>query len=102
MEDVPQEWENQVVLYLVQALLGLVSTNIYAISVEVRPAFIALHFAVRSNSEEFGEDLSDIIFELDALFDESSPEIRSSVHVGQPDTDWVGRHFRLVYWAKYS
>lgn len=100
MEDVTEGWENRVVLYLVQALLGLVSSTMRAISVEVYPSLVVIHIAAHSHSEELDEDLSDIRFELEALFEKSAPHINTNVHVGPPDSNWPGRNFRPVYREK--
>ncbi|HEY6738074.1 MAG TPA: hypothetical protein VI076_04435 [Actinopolymorphaceae bacterium] len=92
--------ENRVVLYTVQALLGLISEDIKAIAVESRPERVVLHFAVTHRTEELDEDISDILFELEALFSGESPELESEVYVGTPGDDWPGRRHRLLYWAK--
>jgi hypothetical protein len=48
-----------------------------------------------------GEDISDIMFELDALL-EGSELLGSKIYLGVPDENWPGRAGRLIYPAKPS
>jgi hypothetical protein len=95
-------WENLLVLHLVQALLGSVSANMKAISVEALPDRSArVYFAVAHGSEQDDEEIEEIVGELDALF-EGNVRIDTEVWTGDRwwDSDWPGRDRRLVYAAK--
>lgn len=59
--------ENSQVLGVVQAMLGLVSSNFRAVSIEVTPASVTLHFLLRTDSPLDREAIDDIAFELEAL-----------------------------------
>jgi hypothetical protein len=96
--------ENLVVLYLTQAMLGLVSTNLQAVAVEVRTDRLVVHFAFREDRPDDGEDLEDILADLDALLDnEDLPDdwtIESVSYIGSADATWPGHAFRRVYEVK--
>jgi hypothetical protein len=96
------EWENLLVLHVVQALLGSVSPNMRAVSVEALPGRSArVHFALAQESEEDNEEIAEIVGELDALFG-GDVRIDTEVWAGDRwwDSDWPGRDRRLVYAAK--
>lgn len=96
--------ENVFVLYLTQALLGLVSSNLRAVAAEVRPPRAVVHFVFEQLRPDDAEDVEDILGDLDALLGNEDAldvdEISSMVHVGQPGADWPGAAFRRVYEAK--
>jgi hypothetical protein len=59
--------ENLVVLYLTQAMLGLVSPNLRVVAVDVGPERAVVHFAFAEDRPEDREDVEDILADLDAL-----------------------------------
>ena len=59
--------ENRCVIDLVQASLGLVSTNIYGIWFVVIGREMKITFVIREQIETQIEDIEDIVFELEAL-----------------------------------
>ena len=91
--------ENGVVLDVVQAALGLISHDMWAISVRVEPDRIILYVAVRARSAQVEEDVDDLVFELSALQDKLI-DIDVLVHAGEPGTAWPGHLGRRVYLAK--
>lgn len=91
--------ENMLVLQAVQASLGLISQDVLGISVEAGSGQVVIHFAVKQNTEDMSEDISDIMFELDALL-EGSELLISRIYLGVPDENWPGRAGRLIYLAK--
>jgi hypothetical protein len=95
------ERENAVVLNLVDALLGLVSPSIRAVSVNVSTDRAIVYFAV---GDRIDQDIEEILFELEAALGsafESKPlAVAAEVHVGNPNEDWPGRGHRMVYLAK--
>jgi hypothetical protein len=96
--------ENVVVLYLVQAMLGLVSSNLRAVAAEVTATRVVIHFAFAELRPVDREDVEDILADLDALLgNEDLPDdwpIEPAISVGEADERWPGRHFRRVYEAK--
>ncbi|GAA1717106.1 hypothetical protein GCM10009765_77040 [Fodinicola feengrottensis] len=94
------EQENQIVLGVVQALLGLITPAIGAISVKFDNDVVTLYFAVSAHSPELEADVDDISFELDAQFTDHFPRIQSQIFLGEPGQDWPGRSHRLVYLTK--
>lgn len=93
------ERENVLVLQTVQALIGLISSNMQAISIQLEDERVIVHFAVRRITSELEEDIDDIIFELDALIP-GWMTAEAQVYVGKPDSNWIGRNFRKVYMEK--
>ncbi len=94
-----REWENLVVLQVIQALLGLISKNMKAISVRVLDSRIILYFALEGKLEDDDEEIQDIMFELDAIFG-GSVQVDVEIYIGLAGLDWPGRSCRPVYWAK--
>lgn len=93
------ERENALVLDTVQAALGLISVPMRAISVQVTPERVILHFALRERNADVDEDIVDVLADLEALQD-GPMRMEATVHVGAPDSSWAGRAGRFVYWAK--
>jgi hypothetical protein len=96
-----RELENGLVLDALQASLGLVSSSMSAISVQLDAGDVVLHFALLERTPEVDEDIDDMVFELDALR-EGSTRILTAIHVGSPDAAWPGRAGRLIYLARRS
>jgi hypothetical protein len=95
----PLEWENYVVLQAVQALLGLVTPRVRAVSVRANPDLVTLFFAMDKCELVDQQDIDDAGFELDVLLD-GKPRIDSSIHVGVDDEAWDGFPHRRIYRAK--
>ncbi|MFV2104649.1 hypothetical protein [Micromonospora sp. LOL_024] len=91
--------ENRLVLNVVQAALGLISREMRAISVRLDSDRITLYVAVYERSAQVGEDVNDLVFELEALQD-GPIAIESLIYMGAPDVDWPGNSARRVYLAK--
>ncbi|APE22457.1 MULTISPECIES: hypothetical protein [Streptomyces] len=100
MNAVALERENEVTLYAVQALLGLISEDVVAVAVRVEEERVALTFWTRQHSHELDADVDQAVFELDALFSEDHPVIEPTIHVGEPDTSELTSYGRVIYWAK--
>ncbi|MET9661436.1 hypothetical protein [Streptomyces sp. NPDC006510] len=92
--------ENEIVLNAVQALLGLVSSDVIAVAVLVEVNRVELTFWVRCHTSEIEEDADQATFELDALFSGEHPMIESRIHVGEPDPANLDSYGRMIYWAK--
>ncbi|GHG37205.1 hypothetical protein G3I30_12330 [Actinospica acidiphila] len=92
--------ENEIVLDVVQALLGLISAEVTAVAVLVETHRVELSFWVRRHTSEVEEDVDQAVFELDALFSEEHPLIESRITVGEPDPGMLDSYGRMVYWAK--
>lgn len=73
-------FENARVLDLVQAMLGAISPNMRAVSLECPDGKVHLHFLLAEESEADREEIDDILFEFEVL-QERGIEIRSSVVV---------------------
>ena len=59
--------ENAHVLNLVQAMIGLISPNMRAVSVELAGRGVRLHFLLAEEDGADREAIEDIIFEFEAL-----------------------------------
>lgn len=94
------ERENAIVLDAVQALLGLISTDVIAIAVGMERDRIELRFWVRRRTSELNEDIEDAVFELDALLSGEGPLIESRIYDGPPDSTMLRSYGRMIYWAK--
>jgi hypothetical protein len=92
--------ENTVVLYAVQALLGLIARNVIAVAVQVTDARITLRFWVHDPDATTEEDVRDACFELESLFANENPQIDSEIHLGPPPTNWSQWAGRMIYWSK--
>jgi hypothetical protein len=99
IEGTPIEWENYVVVQVIQALLGFVTCRMTSVSVRAERDLVTLFFAFDSHEPADSEDIEDICFELDVLLD-GKVRIDSRIHVGADDDAWDGYSFRRVYRAK--
>ena len=100
MKAITLERENEITLYAVQALLGLISSDVVAVAVRAEAERVGLTFWTRRHTPELDDDVEQAVFELDALFSEAHPLIEPSIHVGKPDTSALASYGRMVYWAK--
>ncbi len=98
--DLALEWENRVVLMVMQALLGLVSPTLRGVAVEIDGAAVTIHFVVSNLSEAVQEDIDEVVGDVEGLLLPDEPEVRSRIFVGSPGPGWEGRHHRLVLLAK--
>jgi hypothetical protein len=96
------DWENTIVLMVVQAMLGLVAPGLRGVAVEIDGEVVTLHFAVARVDDELREDVDDIIGDVEGLLWPQTPEVRSRVTVGDAGPSWEGRQHRLVYLAKLA
>ena len=94
------ERENAIVLDAVQALLGLISTDVIAVAAYVERDRVELRFWVRRRTSELDEDIEDAIFELEALLSGEGPLIESRIYDGPPDSTMLHSYGRMIYWAK--
>ena len=62
-----RDYENRLVLALVQAMIGAISQNFRRVSLEVMDDGVRLEFVLNQESEEDREEISDIGFEFEAL-----------------------------------
>ena len=92
--------ENTVVLFAVQALLGLISENMIAVAIQPGSDQVTLRFWVTRIDAVLEEDVDDAAFELDAQFDGMGPLISTEIHVGTPPIGWHTWAGRMIYWAK--
>lgn len=73
-------FENTQVLYLVQAMIGDISPNIRAVSLECVARAVRLHFLLAQEQATDRESIDDIVFEFEAL-QERGIEVNLSVVV---------------------
>jgi hypothetical protein len=91
-------WENYVVVQAVQALLGLVSGDVLALSAEISRGGVVLHFESAKVTDEVREDAEEACFELDVLLD-GKVGVSAQCHEGlsQP---WPSPGRRPIYLRK--
>jgi len=92
--------ENHVVLMVLQALLGLVSSDLLGVAVRVEQDRVLLYFAVDALTPEVQEDIDDVVFETEVFLGRDVPVPEREISVGYPALGWVGRNYRLVFLAK--
>ncbi|MET7379588.1 hypothetical protein ABZT08_12280 [Streptomyces sp. NPDC005526] len=100
MAATPLERENEITLYAVQALLGLISTGVVAVAVLTEKERVELTFWVHRHTAELDDDVDQAVFELDALFSGDHPLIEPRIYVGQPNPSTLRSFGRVIYWAK--
>ncbi|QUQ68671.1 hypothetical protein JJ691_64180 [Kutzneria sp. CA-103260] len=86
-------------LEALQASQGLISSEVRGVSVQIEADRVVLHFALWRLTGEVEEDISDMVFELDALRG-GHTAVETVIHVGPTDDSWPGRGGRLIYLAK--
>ena len=65
--------ENGIVLDAVQALLGLISSDVVAVAVLVEPHRVELSFWVHRHTAEIEDDMDQAVFDMDALSSGQGP-----------------------------
>lgn len=91
-------WENYVVVQLVQALLGLVSADVLAVSAEISRGVVVLHFESAKVTSELRDDAEEACFELDVLLD-GKVGVSSQCHEGLSQ-NWPSPGRRPIYLRK--
>lgn len=92
--------ENEITLLAVQALLGMISTDVIAVAVRVEEARVEVVFWTHRQSSELEGDAEEVTFELDALFSEDHPLVEYVIKIGEPDPKSNSSGYRMIYWAK--
>ncbi|MET8518233.1 hypothetical protein [Streptomyces sp. NPDC005077] len=100
MTDPDLQRVNDIALTVVQALLGLISSDVVAVLVAVEEERVLLSFWVRRHTAEIDEDIADAIGDLEAFLYPEIPLIEPRVVVGVPDATHGQPHERMIYWAK--
>ncbi|WP_433891604.1 hypothetical protein [Streptomyces sp. CA-111067] len=100
MADPELERVNGIALTAVQALLGLISSDVVAVAVAAEEQRVLLSFWVRRHTAEIDEDIAEVIGDLEAFLHPADPLVESQVTVGTPTTATRGPHERMIYWAK--
>ena len=96
------DWENNALLFVLQASLGLMAPEIEAVSVQALPRGIVIHVLLRETNDAVDEDLSDLVFETEALVGgvvDPAVDVSVSIHVGAGDLNWPGYAHRRLYVA---
>jgi hypothetical protein len=95
------EFENYVVLMVVQAMLGMVSEVIRGVAVEVKSAdSVEVHFAVIRMDPTIEEHIDDIVTDVEGLLWPKDVGVTSKAFVGSARDAWEGRQHRMVYLAQ--
>jgi hypothetical protein len=96
-------FENDIVLAMVQALIGTITSDVLAISIstDLVPRSVDLNFAVSKSGGQLLELVDEIETDLSALTD-GSVAIRSHIWIGDTWTSgWPGYKRRMVF-ARYE
>ncbi|GAB3476051.1 hypothetical protein GCM10027440_08450 [Nocardiopsis coralliicola] len=96
------EFENDVVLDAVQALLGLITPNVRAVGIRVardreRVTFV---FWVGEHTTELDEDIEELIVDMAAINGGNTYAMDTDIRIGYPDFSGGDRGVRFVYAAK--
>lgn len=102
MSELPKalQWENYVVLAVVQAMLGYVQSTIRGVAVEFDGTSVVIHFAIAEMTPELQEELDDVVADVEGLLWPERPDVVKRVFLGDSGPEWDGRHHRLVILAK--
>lgn len=102
LTDKQLQWENRVVLTVVQALLGLASPGLDGVSVDVRPTAVTIHLSYRQADQLIDELVEDLVSEVEAWLWPEPVSVDCRVHIGSPYASWAGRDHRLVVLSRPS
>ncbi|MFF2643630.1 hypothetical protein ACFVUB_27780 [Streptomyces niveus] len=100
MTDPELQRVNDIALTAVQALLGLISSDVVAVAIAAEEERVLLSYWVRRHTAEIDEDIADAIGDLEAFLYPEVPLIEPRVMVGVPDVGNTQPHERMIYWAK--
>ncbi|MET4924241.1 hypothetical protein P3L51_18080 [Streptomyces sp. PSRA5] len=100
MADPELQRVNDIALTAVQALLGLISSDVVAVAIAAEEERVLLSYWVRRHTAEIDEDIADAIGDLEAFLHPETPLIEPRVMVGVPDAGNTQPHERMIYWAK--
>ncbi|MFB7216410.1 hypothetical protein [Streptomyces sp. NPDC056255] len=89
---------NDIALTTVQALLGLISSDVVAVAAEEERVLLSL--CVRRHTAEIDEDIADAIGNLESFLHPKIPLIEPRVTVGVPDAASMQPHEHAIYWDK--
>lgn len=98
MSDVSSEEWQEMMLSLVQAMLGAVSCNFRMVSISHDDTWVFSFFLERESPED-REEIDDILCEVEAL-QESEIEYRVNVFVGEGYIPWPKLPERVIYKRK--
>ena len=90
--------ENRVTLQVVQALIGLITSHMKTISIDVTEDRVVLRYAMTERDEVDQDAIEDAIFELDALLG-GHVLIETEVQVGIKHPDDAVPQGRRIYQA---
>ena len=91
--------ENFVIVQFVQAMIGLVSSRLRAVAIQLNGSEVLARFLYDVVQPSDREDVEDICFELDVLL-EGKHRIISEVKEAIPISEWEGKNERRIYLAK--
>lgn len=92
--------ENRLVLYVVQALLGMITANFIAVSIRFGSERLVVNFWLREHSAETDDDIDEILADMDSYMENEPLRLESEVHIGRPPAGLATRTERMVYLAK--
>jgi len=90
------DYQNRQVLYLIQALLGVISNNMKAISVEFSGQEVTIHFFLENENPHDREEINDFGAEYEAL-QERSVHYEISTHIVKNQKEYLELPGRVIY-----
>jgi len=102
------DWENIVVLSVVQALLGVMTPAIRGVSVSCNATSVTIFFAIDLSLGDVAEDLDDVMVEFEnylvprSNLEPPNLQIYREAYPGSPYYGWPGKPMRMVYLEKYT
>lgn len=76
----PTEQRNYVLACIIQALVGALTPNFRRVSFTLQGTLLSMRFSLKESDEHDMEEISDILFELEALL-VGEYEVRSQVEI---------------------
>ena len=90
-------WDNEVVLLLVQAMMGLLPPELGGVSISTEDDVITLHVAVDAHTEDVQDMLEETVGNLEGFFWPKTPLITPDLYIGSARHGWPGSTHRVVF-----
>lgn len=97
-ENEPLPSENELVLCIVQAMIGSLSSAVMGLALERKDAKVVLYVLAGPDLPAAQADIEDLMGELEAVLWPRTPLVE--VQFSQDIAGWQGRQHRLVYSVK--
>lgn len=91
--------ENEICLCLIQAMLGLISSRMRGVAIEIQQYAITVHFAVTQIDEHSRQQIDAIMDDFAAFMYPAPFDTQAQVFAGDADELWPGFEQRQLFRA---